>query len=832
MQKIISYKYYLVIPIVIFLLGLSVIIGWHTNNARIIQISPEFVPMQYNTALAFCLIGIGLIFSILQRNFISSIISILIMLIAGGTLVQYLFNLDLGLDQLFFKHYITTKTYFVGRMAPNTAICFVFSSLILFLVHYIQFFKYEKLTYFALVLSFLSTAISSVSFLGYIFNISDTYNWGAYTSMGFHTCIAFLLWNFGFIIWYKKIANQFLSKKNWLAVSLVFTIVVFVFLVLSQFLAKKEYKELIEAKTTFEEHIVKNFKEIIKLKIEVVELVALRLQSQINKTNNLRDTELNFNWDGIDSIDTFGLLDHQFNHVFIKNNIKNIKYPSKTEFSVFEINITQLSEPIYTNNQETGFWIVTPIFNNNKKVIGYFASLLKYSDIFNLIVSQRAKSLYQIKLTNNGKLAYINKVSEKADLSDAILSRNIPIKIHNQQLTMVLMPTNKLIARYKTIVPGILLIVGIVISFLIYLLVNTLIAIQNKSRQINLLFSATKSISESKTLEEAIKSCICNICEIIKWDVGHAYFISKNAPYKLIPSDIWHYNDEMKYKDFCKITKKTEFSSGQGLPGRVWESREVVWIDNVNNDDNFPRARKCNNLKIKSAIGLPIEVNNSVVVVLEFFNKHKIDYDFTLIQTMRILSKHISKAYEKKETENLLAKKTIELESINKKMLLLAYTDPLTQLLNRRSFEDEAMRILSYSRRHKTKTAIMYTDLDNFKSINDEFGHETGDLLLMAVANKIRNTVRTEDLVARFGGDEFVIFLSDIASFAEANNIALKIINKIAEPIVINHNKLSISISIGIKICSSDNSFSEIIREADKALYASKSTGKSKVCFG
>ena len=106
------------------LLGAAVLLGWYTHNISLIQIRPEFVPMQYNTALGFFLCGFALFFLFLDRERTAGVFGLAIMLIGGLTLIEYVWTVDLSIDQIFMHHYITTKTSHPGRMAPNTALCF------------------------------------------------------------------------------------------------------------------------------------------------------------------------------------------------------------------------------------------------------------------------------------------------------------------------------------------------------------------------------------------------------------------------------------------------------------------------------------------------------------------------------------------------------------------------------------------------------------------------------------------------------------------------------------------------------------------------------------
>ena len=113
------------------LLGVVVLVGWYTHNAALIQVNPAFVPMQYNTALGFALSGLGLLALLFGASRWQQLAAVLVSLVGMLTLVEYIFGVDLGIDQLFMEHYIGVKTSHPGRMAPNTALCFSLTGLTL-----------------------------------------------------------------------------------------------------------------------------------------------------------------------------------------------------------------------------------------------------------------------------------------------------------------------------------------------------------------------------------------------------------------------------------------------------------------------------------------------------------------------------------------------------------------------------------------------------------------------------------------------------------------------------------------------------------------------------
>lgn len=165
-------------------------------------------------------------------------------------------------------------------------------------------------------------------------------------------------------------------------------------------------------------------------------------------------------------------------------------------------------------------------------------------------------------------------------------------------------------------------------------------------------------------------------------------------------------------------------------------------------------------------------------------------------------------------------------------MARLAFYDPLTGLENRRLFKDRLEQCLKHMRRHKSRLALLFLDLDQFKRINDTLGHEAGDDLLCTVAQRIKTCIREEDIVARLGGDEFTILLPELERMEAAGIVARKILAALNQPINLKTQEVLVSGSIGITLAPDDGmSASELMRNADLAMYRVKDKGRDNFQF-
>ena len=161
----------------------------------------------------------------------------------------------------------------------------------------------------------------------------------------------------------------------------------------------------------------------------------------------------------------------------------------------------------------------------------------------------------------------------------------------------------------------------------------------------------------------------------------------------------------------------------------------------------------------------------------------------------------------------------------------LARYDELTALPNRLNFRDEIERLLAVPHNADQLSALLFVDLDQFKQVNDTLGHPCGDQLLCAVADRLREMLRPEDFVARFGGDEFVVFQQNIKSNEDAAGLARRIVEHLSERYKIDNHLVEIGASVGIAMTPPGVSADTLLKNADMALYRAKADGRGTFCF-
>lgn len=177
----------------------------------------------------------------------------------------------------------------------------------------------------------------------------------------------------------------------------------------------------------------------------------------------------------------------------------------------------------------------------------------------------------------------------------------------------------------------------------------------------------------------------------------------------------------------------------------------------------------------------------------------------------------------------VVAREITERKLFEEKLRYMAYHDTLTGIPNRSFFRERLKQALKEAERYKRKLAVMYMDMDKFKYINDTFGHDVGDELLKQFSQRVQGFLRENDTLARQGGDEFTILLSEIKE-EEAIQIAERILTSLQNPWYIGEHVFHTTASIGIAFYPTDGTTpSELMKHADVALYEAKRNGKNNV---
>jgi len=198
------------------------------------------------------------------------------------------------------------------------------------------------------------------------------------------------------------------------------------------------------------------------------------------------------------------------------------------------------------------------------------------------------------------------------------------------------------------------------------------------------------------------------------------------------------------------------------------------------------------------------------------------------------ITKPVRVEIARQRIRNLLEREDLrkEVEVYRDNLEQIAYYDPLTGVPNRRLLVDRLSQSMAHAQRSGRPLAICYFDLDGFKLVNDQLGHDAGDQLLMEITCRLQNLLRAGDTLARLGGDEFALLLGNLERDTECFDILERVLACIRTPVSIKNQSVSVSASIGVTLYPRDSTEAgNLLLHADQAMYQAKEAGKNCYCF-
>jgi diguanylate cyclase (GGDEF)-like protein len=323
----------------------------------------------------------------------------------------------------------------------------------------------------------------------------------------------------------------------------------------------------------------------------------------------------------------------------------------------------------------------------------------------------------------------------------------------------------------------------------------------------------TKAITPIQNYETLLRTILDKSAALLKAEQGSLMLLDHETDDLLL---------EAKKGIVEGVTEKLRIQRGEGIAGKVVEFGEPFLVDNLEND---PRIKQKNrqHYKTRSFVSVPLKVEDHIIGVLNLSDKDSGEVfneeDLKLIQSF---ATHAAIVMER----NVFFNQTEELKK-------LTITDHLTGLLNRRYLYERLKEEMARSERHGHLLSLLMLDLDGFKYYNDTLGHLFGDQMLKEIAETLLNTVRSMDVVARYGGDEFMVILPETAE-SLAIDIAERLRSNVAKKVVLAQDAAGgphmLTASIGIVCYPEHGETVELLLEnVDKALYRAKNKGKNRI---
>jgi len=325
----------------------------------------------------------------------------------------------------------------------------------------------------------------------------------------------------------------------------------------------------------------------------------------------------------------------------------------------------------------------------------------------------------------------------------------------------------------------------------------------------------TRALAESPTLEEAVTSVIQMICQKLDWVCGSRWVLDRRDN-MLRCEEAWgaEIPEVTAFLDETRKMLNPWTPDIAGVVRRVWASAAPVWIEDIQQDSNFRRHEGAARAGLHCALGFPVVVSGDFYGVMEFFAAEVRVRDEELVEIAKQLGSQIGQFIARKEAE----------QNLN----FVATHDALTSLPNRTMFGDRLSQALSQAQRYHRHLAVLFVDLDGFKAVNDNFGHNVGDFLLKEVATRLRSGLRAGDVVGRMGGDEFVVLIEEFKERSEIAEVARKIVEAAAQPVAVAGQFCQVTASVGISAFPQDGRDSQtLVRNADSAMYRAKEQGKN-----
>ncbi len=281
--------------------------------------------------------------------------------------------------------------------------------------------------------------------------------------------------------------------------------------------------------------------------------------------------------------------------------------------------------------------------------------------------------------------------------------------------------------------------------------------------------------------------------------------------------------DSLVYKAACGTAApfvNLRVLRSQSLSGQCARDREIKICDDTSTDNRVDK-NACQKVGAASMICVPLARGTEVVGVLKVVSDQKHQFNQTDVQTLRLMAGLLGGTLG----QQIEISKRLELEH---SLRYQSHHDGLTGLPNRTLFYDRLGHAIRRSVRNKCALALLYMDIDHFKSVNDTHGHLVGDLLLKQFSERIQNVLRASDTFSRLGGDEFTVILEDINDSKQVDTVAEKIVKAAKEEFDLGDRKLLVSSSVGVAL--SENACVDpdyLIKLADSALYAAKKSGRA-----
>jgi PAS domain S-box-containing protein len=481
--------------ILVMLIGVVVIVGWMTHQTQLIQVLPVFVPMQFNTALGFLLLGLALFLSLLKLMKPGVVLGLLVSLLGLLTLMQYMLHVNLGIDQVFMDHYITVETSHPGRMAPNTAVCFFFSGIAL--AFNLQWKRIKDPVLIGAFLSLIVFILSVISLIGYVLDIPSNYGWGGMTQMAVHTAAAFLLFSLSNLLFVIS-KNRKASYKSYLPVC-VFLVGGLVFIFIWQYFVSQERADIkhslsfvkVELKNKIERTLAYQFKELDRIRFRWVAQGGTTKQAWLAEVQNLQNDHSAFHV--VEWVDPKGVVRWAYplksgsKELGVK--LSEVAGQSELMYRARYSNKLTISKPLLFATNKLGLRVYVPI-HSPLRFDGYIVGVYNLDQLINALLTDRMRYFYTFALTVDGQAVFHSNPEVKDVKRQQFWGQTVKMPIENSNWTLHIWPSRAMLNFYHASAPAIVLVVGLIVSLLLALMTRLWQSIKSMEEKSRLLLES------------------------------------------------------------------------------------------------------------------------------------------------------------------------------------------------------------------------------------------------------------------------------------------------------------------------------------------------------
>ncbi|HEY9279073.1 MAG TPA: sensor domain-containing diguanylate cyclase [Eoetvoesiella sp.] len=329
---------------------------------------------------------------------------------------------------------------------------------------------------------------------------------------------------------------------------------------------------------------------------------------------------------------------------------------------------------------------------------------------------------------------------------------------------------------------------------------------------LKLQYEIASMLAQSGTVQGALLQVLEKLAQSGGWDVGIAWLADDK---QLISYQCEWHKPDIDAAALLAQSRTAAFGDGTLLCREALNTGELAWASDITSDSRFSKKDAAVKIGLRNAMAFPLCYGDTTYGIIELFRNSVQHLDTATQDVFNALGNDIGQFLE--------ARRLYE-----ERLEQFALHDQLTGLANRILLTERGNQALLRAERNGDSIAVLFSDLDLFKAVNDKHGYIIGDQLLRLVAERLGTTIRTSDTLARFGGDEFVILLPEIGEADHAVIVANKIAAQMAEPFFIGNLEFSISTSIGIARYPHDgHDMPTLLRRADESLYRAKQLGRN-----